>query len=86
VALAFQASKNIRTVHEGNKPSEWDVCDYSCSQIRNLNQHVASVHVTLVSKAVLERETLIDMMHLFMKEKSHSNATFVTTGFLRRVI
>ena len=35
---------------------------------------------------VLKRVTSIDMMHLFMKEKSHSNATFVTTGFLKIVI
>ena len=86
IANCLQLSRHIRTVHEGNKPSKCDVCDYSCSQKRDLNQHVASVHVTFVSRAALERVTLIDMMHLFMKEKIHSNAIFVTTGFLKMVI
>ena len=38
----------IDTLHQfmylGKKPFQCDICDYSCSQKRDLNKHVASVH------------------------------------------
>jgi hypothetical protein len=32
------------SVHEGKKPFKCDICDYSSSDMRDMNRHVASIH------------------------------------------
>ena len=38
------STRSILNKPEGKKPFKCDICDYSCSQIGNLEKHVASVH------------------------------------------
>ena len=35
---------HIGAIHEGKKPFEFDICDYSCSQKIRMNTHISSVH------------------------------------------
>ena len=37
-------NEHVASVHEGNKTSKCDICDYICSKKSNLNQHIAAVH------------------------------------------
>ena len=44
------------------------------------------LNVTIVITVLLKRVTLMHMLHPFMKEKSLSNATFVTTVVLKTLV
>ena len=37
-------TKHVSSVHEGKKPFNCDICDFSCSQKSNMKIHIESVH------------------------------------------
>ena len=81
-------AEHIGAIHEGKKPFRCDICDYRCSQKSSLTRHIAQVHER---KRPFKCEicdyscSRKHMLNLFMKERSHSNVTFVTTAVLERI-
>ena len=79
------------TLHEGKKPFNCSICDYKCSQKRNLTRHIASVHegkkpnnCSICDYKCLKRGIWLSTFQLFMRERSHSIVPFVITTVHKR--
>ena len=77
------------TVQEKKKPFKCDICGYSFSGKGSLKKHIASVHegkkpfkCEICDYSCSQKGTWMDMLHQFMKKKSHSNVTFATIAVL----
>ena len=69
----------VASVHEGKKPFKCDICDNRCCQNSDMNKYVAIVHerkraILLWHLWGLSTTVIkwINMLHRFMKERSHS--------------
>ena len=90
---------HVASVHEGKKSAimsfdgpkklmSFDGRRFSPFKISVFWWIKSHLNVIFVTSAVLNIQTLIDMLHSFMKEKSHSSVTLVTpvtTAVLKRV-
>ena len=85
-SLKSSLKRHVASIHEGNKPFKCDICNYMCSLKGNLKKHVSLVHEDNKSFkcGICDYScSLKSMLHQSMKERSHSNVTFVTTIVLK---
>ena len=80
-------------ISDGKKPElQCEICEAYFSAKTSLNRHIASCHdkqilysCEICNSKFAQKGNLKDTQHQFMKGKSLSNVTFVTTIALRRI-
>ena len=81
---------DVSYVHEGKNPFKSVIFHNTYSQKQQMKLHVASVHEEkkpficgICDYSCSKKHEYVDMLHMFMKVKSHSNVRYVITAFLK---
>ena len=90
--MFYFLKKHVESVHEGKKPFDCYICDYSCAKKNIMKYYVESVHegrkpfdCDICDYSCAKKSVMKNILNQFMKERNHLIVTFVITAVLKRV-